>query len=111
MNAMKLSLLSATAVAVSSNDLEKGIPMKIILSDAGKRYNREWIFRHFDYQFNSSEAYAITGPNGSGKSTLLQFIAGAIMPTEGKIAYFDLNVVPQTDHCINLSFPPPPLPT
>jgi len=63
--------------------------MKIILSDAGKRFNREWIFRHFDYSFSSSNAYAITGPNGSGKSTLLQFIAGALMPTEGKIAYYN----------------------
>jgi ABC-type multidrug transport system ATPase subunit len=61
--------------------------MKIILSDAGKRFNREWIFRHFDYSFSTSHAYAITGANGSGKSTLLQFIAGALMPTEGKIAY------------------------
>jgi ABC-type multidrug transport system ATPase subunit len=61
--------------------------MKITLSDAGKRFNREWIFRHFDYQFYSSHAYAITGPNGSGKSTLLQFIAGALMPTEGKLSY------------------------
>jgi len=63
--------------------------MKITLSDAGKRFNREWIFRHFDYQFLSSNAYAITGPNGSGKSTLLQFIAGALMPTEGQISYED----------------------
>jgi ABC-type multidrug transport system ATPase subunit len=61
--------------------------MKIILSDAGKRFNREWIFRHFNYTFSSSHAYAITGPNGSGKSTLLQFIAGALVPTEGKISY------------------------
>ncbi len=63
--------------------------MKIILSDAGKRFNREWIFRHFDYQFFSSQAYAITGPNGSGKSTLLQFIAGALMPREGKLDYYN----------------------
>jgi ABC-type multidrug transport system ATPase subunit len=63
--------------------------MRIILSDAGKRFNREWIFRHFDYSFFSSNAYAITGPNGSGKSTLLQFIAGAIMPTEGKVSYYN----------------------
>ncbi len=62
--------------------------MRIILSDAGKRFNREWIFRHFDYSFSSSNAYAITGPNGSGKSTLLQFIAGALMPTEGKVSYY-----------------------
>jgi ABC-2 type transport system ATP-binding protein len=61
--------------------------MRIILSDAGKRYNREWIFRHFNYTFLPSHAYAITGPNGSGKSTLLQFIAGAMVPTEGKVSY------------------------
>jgi ABC-type multidrug transport system ATPase subunit len=63
--------------------------MRITLSDAGKRFNREWIFRHFDYSFFSSNAYAITGPNGSGKSTLLQFIAGALMPTEGKVSYYN----------------------
>jgi ABC-type multidrug transport system ATPase subunit len=64
--------------------------MKITLSDAGKRFNREWIFRHFDYQFCSTKTYAITGPNGSGKSTLLQFIAGALMPTEGKLTYYNV---------------------
>ena len=74
--------------------------MRITLSDAGKRFNREWIFRHFDYQFFSSNAYAITGPNGSGKSTLLQFIAGALMPSEGKLTYFD-----QQDSAIADYFP------
>jgi len=68
--------------------------MRITLSDAGKRFNREWIFRHFDYQFFSSNAYAITGPNGSGKSTLLQFIAGALMPSEGKLIYHNQNDIP-----------------
>ncbi len=59
--------------------------MKILLSDAGKRYNREWIFRHFTYEFSNGNAYAITGNNGSGKSTLLQVIAGAVQHSEGKI--------------------------
>jgi ABC-type multidrug transport system ATPase subunit len=68
--------------------------MRIILSDAGKRFNREWIFRHFEYSFFSSNAYAITGPNGSGKSTLLQFIAGALMPTEGKVSFYKENDKP-----------------
>ena len=36
--------------------------MMICLSDAGKRYNREWIFRHFNYNFESGQSYAITGP-------------------------------------------------
>jgi ABC-2 type transport system ATP-binding protein len=55
--------------------------------DAGKRYNRDWIFRHFTYSFETGKSYAITGPNGSGKSTLLQAIAGSMHLSEGKIAY------------------------
>ncbi|HTN07789.1 ABC transporter ATP-binding protein [Agriterribacter sp.] len=61
--------------------------MTISLINAGKRFNRDWIFRHLTCQFSAGVAYAITGPNGSGKSTLLQVIAGAISPSEGKIEY------------------------
>jgi ABC-type multidrug transport system ATPase subunit len=68
--------------------------MRITLTDAGKRFNREWIFRHLHYQFSPPNAYAITGPNGSGKSTLLQFIAGALMPSEGKISYAEEHEIP-----------------
>lgn len=57
--------------------------MKIHLTDAGKRYNRDWIFRHFNFTFEKGKAYAITGPNGSGKSTLLQTLSGAVMFNEG----------------------------
>ncbi len=62
--------------------------MKIKLTNVGKRFNREWIFRHFNFEFHSQKSYAITGPNGSGKSTLLQIIAGAIIFNEGEIEYF-----------------------
>jgi ABC-type multidrug transport system ATPase subunit len=58
--------------------------MKISLTDAGKRFNRDWIFRHFTYTFETGNAYAITGPNGSGKSTLLQVLAGGMLINEGK---------------------------
>ena len=47
--------------------------MKITLQNLGKRYNREWIFRHIEYEFIVGKKYAITGSNGSGKSTLLQY--------------------------------------
>jgi ABC-type multidrug transport system ATPase subunit len=63
--------------------------MQIILSNAGKRFNREWIFRHINFEFSSSKSYAITGPNGSGKSTLLQVLAGALHQSEGKVSYFE----------------------
>jgi len=61
--------------------------MKIRLSNAGKRFNREWIFRNAGLQFHSSASYAITGPNGSGKSTLLQCIGGMLQLSEGKMEY------------------------
>ena len=61
--------------------------MKISLLNLGKRFNREWIFRHFNYQFISGKSYAITGPNGSGKSTLLQVVGGASTLSEGNIVY------------------------
>ena len=63
--------------------------MTISLSDIGKRYNREWIFRHIHYLFEAGQAYAIIGSNGSGKSTLLQVIAGALHHNEGKIQFED----------------------
>jgi ABC-type multidrug transport system ATPase subunit len=61
--------------------------MKIKLSNAGKRFNREWIFRNADLEFNSINSYAITGPNGSGKSTLLQCIGGMFELSEGRIEF------------------------
>jgi ABC-type multidrug transport system ATPase subunit len=63
--------------------------MKISLLNLGKRFNREWIFRHFNYHFVSGKSYAITGPNGSGKSTLIQVIGGASTLSEGNIMYED----------------------
>ena len=64
--------------------------MNIQLSNTGKRFNRDWIFRGLDYHFIKGKTYAITGANGSGKSTLLQVIAGALMHSEGNI-YFSEN--------------------
>ena len=62
--------------------------MKVSLTDAGKRFNRDWIFRHFNYTFEEGQSYAITGPNGSGKSTLLQVLSGAMQINEGNIQWY-----------------------
>ena len=61
--------------------------MNIILSNIGKRFNRDWIFRKLDYSFESGKKYAILGNNGSGKSTLLQIISGSLTQSEGDIKY------------------------
>ena len=61
--------------------------MQITLTNTGKRFNREWIFRGVNYQFSAPKKYAITGSNGSGKSTLLQVISGALTFNEGTVVF------------------------
>ena len=61
--------------------------MKIDLSRAGKRFNREWVFRNTSVSFTSNKKYAITGINGSGKSTFLQCIGNMIRLNEGTLSY------------------------
>jgi ABC-type multidrug transport system ATPase subunit len=63
--------------------------MNITLDKAGKRFNKDWIFRNCNFNFKQGDKYAITGPNGSGKSTLLQVIAGSMNVTEGAVHYSD----------------------
>lgn len=65
--------------------------MKIDLVNAGKRFNREWVFRGASLHFTSSNAYAVTGPNGSGKSTFLQAIGGILQVSEGSIQFANDN--------------------
>jgi len=62
-------------------------PLTITANNAGKRFNRDWIFRKFDYEFETGKSYAITGPNGSGKSTLLQAIAASLHLSAGAVEY------------------------
>ena len=70
-------------IGLSRNNQEVGVR----LNNVGKRFNREWIFRHFNYEFASGKTYAITGANGSGKSTLMQVIAGSLTHNEGTIEF------------------------
>lgn len=59
--------------------------MHIRAEHIGKRFNKEWIFRELNYQFESGKSYAILGSNGSGKSTLLQVVCGYARSSEGKL--------------------------
>ena len=79
--------------------------MKINLSQAGKRFNREWIFRNATIEFQQGISYAITGPNGSGKSTLLQCIAGMMQLSEGQISFKEqAKIIPTENFYQSTSF-------
>src|ERR1700688_2098046 len=96
MNATKSLLLSVKVEEVLSNATPKTVLMKITLTDVGKRFNREWVFRHLNYEFTNGNSYAIIGPHGFGKCTLLQVIAGAVAESEGKIFYEKVEFRSQT---------------
>lgn len=82
--------------------------MKICLKDAGRRFNQEWIFKNFTFEFIHKGKYAILGPNGSGKSTLLSVISGSLAPSEGTIAYYaDNKEVPVENIYQHLSYAAP----
>jgi len=61
--------------------------MQIILNGAGKKYNKEWIFKNIDKSISTGSPLAVIGPNGSGKSTLMLIISGWTLPSAGRISY------------------------
>jgi ABC-type multidrug transport system ATPase subunit len=61
----------------------------ISIEGLSKRFNREWIFKNFTYDFKPGCVYAITGPNGSGKSTLLSVLWGQVSQSTGILRYSD----------------------
>jgi ABC-type multidrug transport system ATPase subunit len=61
--------------------------LTITLENAGRRFNRDWIFKGIDYTFAPGNCYAVLGPNGSGKSTLLQLLNGSLSPSTGKVSF------------------------
>lgn len=67
--------------------------MQIEITNGGKRYNREWIFKGLSYTFKPDEPVAVVGSNGSGKSTLLLTLSTRAMLSEGEVT-FTLNGKP-----------------
>jgi ABC-type multidrug transport system ATPase subunit len=67
--------------------------MQISLAQACKRFNKEWIFKNLNFQFEAGKHYALVGNNGSGKSTLLQIIAGYSGLTKGSISWSPFDAV------------------
>lgn len=61
--------------------------MIIHLSDAGKRFRFDWIFRKLDFSFRSGQRYALLGPNGSGKSTLMKVLSGHLSLSKGRVRF------------------------
>lgn len=61
--------------------------ISIQITNAGKKFGREWIFRNISLDIKQGEKIVILGLNGSGKSTLLQAITGYLGLNEGSISF------------------------
>jgi ABC-type multidrug transport system ATPase subunit len=84
------------------------LKINITTNGLGKRFNREWIFRKFNYSFETGKMYAVTGPNGSGKSTLMQVLWGQSLPTSGTLVYHENgNEIPVTEIFNHISIATP----
>lgn len=81
--------------------------MTITLTNIGRRFNQEWIFKGVNYRFEPGGKYAILGPNGSGKSTLLSIILGNLSPSEGVLSYEQEGQIPVEQIYRYISFAAP----
>ncbi|MBP7273793.1 MAG: ATP-binding cassette domain-containing protein [Saprospiraceae bacterium] len=61
----------------------------ICITNIGKRFRYEWIFKQLSYQFKHGESYVVVGPNGSGKSTLMKVLSGHLTPSSGSIQFLE----------------------
>lgn len=83
-------------------------PVTITVTDAGKKFGREWIFKQVNLEIEQGSKIVILGLNGSGKSTLLQALTGYLLINTGKINYTQNNKVLEEHEqyrCISLASP------
>lgn len=69
----------------------------IKVTDAGKKFGHEWIFRKINLEIKPGEKLVILGLNGSGKSTLLQAMTGYLGLNEGNIVFENQGQSIETD--------------
>jgi ABC-type multidrug transport system ATPase subunit len=79
--------------------LQNSIIIKI--TNAGKKFGREWIFRNINLEIKAGDKIVILGLNGSGKSTLLQAITGYLSLNEGNVSYFNDTKKLEDEHQYN----------
>ncbi len=68
------------------NEIQNGFT-GITLTDIGKKFKDQWIFRNVTLEIKKGEKIALTGQNGSGKSTFLQLLSGYISQSEGAVVW------------------------
>lgn len=84
------------------------MPINLVISNLGKRFNREWLFDGLTMNMTAQSVVAITGHNGSGKSTLLKIIAGLQLPSKGEVILsVNDKIIPTDEYYQHLAFASP----
>lgn len=79
----------------------------IMINGVTKRFGSTVALDNLDVVIPAGRVTALVGPDGAGKSTILRLIAGALVPTEGRILVGGLDVVRETgDVQAHLGFVP-----
>jgi len=61
--------------------------------DKFKKGEQIKVLKRITFTVKKGEIYGILGPNGSGKSTLIRIISTLLLPDEGEVEVYGLNVV------------------
>ncbi|NQU13533.1 MAG: ATP-binding cassette domain-containing protein [Desulfobacteraceae bacterium] len=62
------------------------------VKDLIKDFGRVRIINSSSFNVEKDEIVSLVGPNGAGKTTLVNLISGHLLPTSGKIKFFDRDV-------------------
>ena len=64
----------------------------LVVTSVSKSFGGVQAVRSVNLTVPIGERRALIGPNGAGKTTLFNTIAGELVPNEGKIELFDIDI-------------------
>ncbi|ACC69399.1 ATP-binding cassette domain-containing protein [Paraburkholderia phymatum] len=81
-------MIAPLTTAVRDQPLPEIAETVIEVRDLSKRYGRNIVHQHLDFDVRRGEIVSIVGGSGSGKTTLMRQILGLEKPTSGSIKVF-----------------------
>lgn len=64
----------------------------LVVKDLVKEYDKMPVINSAEFRVEKNEIVSLVGPNGAGKTTLVNLVSGHVMPTSGKITFYDKNI-------------------
>ncbi len=84
----------------NSRDLSTGVsrPPPVCVEGLAKRYGGVTALSGIDLEVAEGSIVGIIGPNGAGKSTLFDLLNGIIVPTEGRVTVYGIDLAKLRPH-------------